>query len=79
MSVSLAVAAKHPYVASLGAPGEALPPAPWGAQTAPEDGDGFALTGTVMHFPPTGRSTPRETRRVPSTRWSVAWCGLAGS
>jgi CRP/FNR family nitrogen fixation transcriptional regulator len=52
MSVSLAVAAKPGYVASLGAPKGALSPTPWDAQTAPEDGDGFGLSGTVMHFAP---------------------------
>jgi CRP/FNR family nitrogen fixation transcriptional regulator len=57
MSVSLAVAAKHGYVASLGGPKSALSPARWDAQTtsgqtAPEEGDGFGLSGVVMHFAP---------------------------
>ena len=52
MSVSLAVAAKHGYVASLGASNGALSPTPWGAPTAPEDDDGFGLSGIVMHFAP---------------------------
>src|ERR1700744_2442494 len=42
MSVSLTVAAKHgPRVASAG-----YPPLPWGA---PEERDGFELTGVTMH------------------------------
>ena len=52
MSVSLAVAAKPRYVASLGAPNGVLSPPPWDAQTTPEDADGFGLSGTVMHFVP---------------------------
>lgn len=52
MSVSLAVAAKPGYVASLGVPNGALSPTPWDAQPAPEDADGFGLSGTAMHFAP---------------------------
>lgn len=47
MSVSLAVAAKHGHVASLGASLGGLSPAPWGA---PEADNGFELSGVVTHF-----------------------------
>ncbi len=43
MSVSLAVAAKHGHIASSAA----YAPLPW---NAPEQGDGFELTGMAMHF-----------------------------
>ena len=49
MSVSLAVAAKHGYVASLGVPQGALSPTPWGAS---RDSDGFELSGAMMNFVP---------------------------
>jgi CRP/FNR family nitrogen fixation transcriptional regulator len=52
MSVSLSAAAKSGYLASLGASKGALSPAPWAVHTAPEESNGFGLTGTVMQFAP---------------------------
>jgi CRP/FNR family nitrogen fixation transcriptional regulator len=52
MSVSFAVAAKQEHVASLGAPKGAVSRTPWGAPAEPGPGDGFELSGAVLHVAP---------------------------
>jgi CRP/FNR family nitrogen fixation transcriptional regulator len=49
MSVSLAVAAKHGHVASLGSFSGTHAQMPWGA---PQENDGLELSGTVLNFAP---------------------------
>jgi CRP/FNR family transcriptional regulator, nitrogen fixation regulation protein len=48
MSVSLSVAAKHGQVA----PSAAFSSVPWTIPVAPENREGFELSGVVMHFAP---------------------------